>query len=69
MSDVQFHIGIGQAGKPDMRGVRWGATHLTLNLLSKPLPRLVEVEGLYIDWGDSIPNLTPMPLYGSSLSY
>ena len=68
-SDVQFHSGIGQAGKPDMQGMRWGATHLTLNLLSKPLPRLVEVEGLYIDWGDSIPNLTPMPLYGSSLSY
>ena len=42
-SEVQLYDGIGQAGKPDMRGVEWGATHFTSNLLSKPRPLLVEV--------------------------
>ncbi len=68
-SEVQLYDGIGQAGKPDMRGVEWGATHFTSNLLSKPRPLLVEVGGLYIDWGESFPNLTPLPICDPSLSY
>ena len=68
-SEVQLYDGISQAGKPDMRGVQWGATHFTLNLISKPRPLLVEVGGLYIDWGESFPNLTPLPICDPSLSY
>ena len=60
---------IGQAGKPDMHGVNWGATQFTANSFSVPQPRLVLVDSLYIDWGTSFPNLTPLPLYGSSLSF
>ena len=59
----------GQAGKPDMQGVNWGSTHFTTNLFSVPPPRLVHMDNLYIDWGTLFPNLTPLPLYGSSLSY
>ncbi|MFN9906501.1 MAG: hypothetical protein ACK56F_10310, partial [bacterium] len=49
--------------------MEWGATHFTSNLLSKPRPLLVEVGGLYIDWGESFPNLTPLPICDPSLSY
>jgi hypothetical protein len=61
--------GFGQAGKPGMHEVNWRSMHFSANLLTKPPPSLIYMVDLYIDWGSCADNLTPLPLYGNSLSF
>ena len=63
--------GFGQAGKPvsELHEVNWRSLHFSSNLFTKPPPSLVYMVDLYIDWGSYADNLTPLPLYGNSLSF
>ena len=64
-----FQEGHGQAGKPDMHKVNWTRADFVQNLLTSPRPSLVFMaDDLYIHWGNETLNLTPLPLYGTSLS-
>ena len=61
--------GFGQAGKPGLHELNWRSMHFSANLLTKPPPSLIYMVDLYIEWGSCADNLTPLPLYGNSLSF
>ena len=61
--------GHGQAGKPDMQKVNWARKDLVQNPFTSPPPSLIFLaDELYINWGSEAHNLTPLPLYGASIS-
>ena len=61
--------GHGQAGKPDMQKVNWTRKDLVQNPFTSPPPSLIFLaDELYINWGSESHNLTPLPLYGASIS-
>ena len=63
--------GFGQAGKPDMQlgDVRWESRHFQRGLRTTPKPLLMyHTRVLYIQWEKDPLLLTPLPLYGESLT-
>ena len=67
----ESHTGLGQAGKPYMQieAVRWDSPHFQTGLRAAPTPSLkCYMRFLYIQWSSDPPLLTPLPLYGASLT-
>ena len=67
----ESHSGLGQAGKPYMQieAVRWDSPHFQTGLRAAPTPSLMcYMRFLYIQWSSDPPLLTPLPLYGASLT-